>query len=389
MEDETRTVLDQRLEESLQTTWNARVVEYDHDRFPFADWILDRIRQRGHPVDDLTEIHEKVGSTQVYKLTKDLCADTNLPEFRKIVNQFVRDEVVPKGKLQTPVAVQRFLNVRIMLPSKPQSIFPFHTGLLYSHGAASRSLWLPLTDVSADEDATASMQILDINTSRKLVQQAIEQQLSIDQMTEFFARDSWQCKAGPGKVVFFNQENVHGNFVNETGKTRVSIDFRLAEARFGDRLGRKIPGGYFEIIADTAEEEAAVAARPTPSLENGRANVIYLCNATKGVEGAPVHLQRYMVYDYCRKNDLNYEFELFELEDMKHLPTLSYIGDTLKSNVIMYSVFALPEDADFRREIIDRNLENGTMMHFVNEDMVIWDAHSRDDVEKLLQFAKY
>src|SRR5262249_51931162 len=148
----------ERLERSLTSTWDARIVNYDNSKFPFSEWIRNRINLMGYKVDDLRYLHKVIPDANVYKVSKQLCADTNLPEFRRMLNQFVREFVVPEGELQLPVGVQRFVNVRIMLPNKPESIFPFHTGLLYGHGIASRSLWMPLTDVSADEDYTASMQ---------------------------------------------------------------------------------------------------------------------------------------------------------------------------------------------------------------------------------------
>jgi len=379
----------QKLEESLTSTWDAKVVEYDKERFPFHEWIRERINLMGWPVEDLRELHTVIPTEQVYKVSKQLCADTNLPEFRKMVHEFIRHEVAPKGKLDWPIAVQRFFNVRIMLPNKPQSIFPFHTGLLYGHGPASRSLWMPLTDVSADEDISASMQIIDIHKSREMIQHALEQKMSVDEMSEYFSKESWQCKAGPGSMVFFTQENIHGNFVNHTGKTRVSIDFRLGEGQFGDMLARKIPGGYFQPIPETLEEEEAFVPTDKNKFDNGRSNVLYLNNATAMTDGWPVHLQRYSVYEYCNKIGLNYEFELFELEDMHYMPTLQYIMDNLKCNCVLYSVFALPEDKEFRTRILDSCLENGTVMHFTNEDMAITNEADRDRVEALLDFAKF
>lgn len=381
--------LDKALEESILTTWNAKVVDYDNDRFPFNEWILKRIQLMGYPLDDLTKIHEVIPDGEVYKVTKQLCADTNLPEYKRMVNDFVRDVVVPKGKLELPVAVQRFHNVRIMLPNKPEGIFPFHTGLLYGHGPASRSLWMPLTDVRADEDYTASMQILSVERSRELIQEAIDQKMTVPQMSEHFRQDSWPLKCGPGSLCFFGQENIHGNFVNVSGKTRVSIDFRLAEARFGDQLARKIAGGYFKIIPNTAEEEDSRRETDKSKFHNGKRNLHYLNNSTASTFGIPVHLQRYMLHEYSHANKLNFEFELFELEDMKHLPTLQHIVDDYKCNAVLYSVFSLPEDADFRKAILDKVLENETVMHFVNEDMAIVDEQDREDVERLLAFAKH
>src|SRR5439155_326774 len=100
---------------------------------------------------------------ETYRVTKQLCADTNLPEFRRLLNGFVRQVVVPKGKLRQPVAVQRYMNVRIMLPSTPELYFPLHTGLLYGHGIASRSLWMPagyfhlIPDTEEEEERLAKL----------------------------------------------------------------------------------------------------------------------------------------------------------------------------------------------------------------------------------------
>src|SRR6201987_2537997 len=170
--------IDAELERSLTNEWDAKIMTYPNDRFPFNEWILNRVRAIGYPVEALNYFHEVVPQEDTYRVTKQLCADTNLPEFRRTLNAFVREIVVPKGGLRLPVAVQRFMNVRIMLPTTPELFFPFHTGLLYGHGIASRSIWMPFVDVSADEDRSASMQILSIERSRELIKIAIDQRLS-------------------------------------------------------------------------------------------------------------------------------------------------------------------------------------------------------------------
>lgn len=381
-----RAELASAMEESLSTTWNARVVDYDAARFPFAELIRDEVRRLGYPIDSLQTLHTVVPREKVYVLSKQLCEATHRPEFRRLVNRFAREEIVPKGRLAPPIAVQRFLNVRIMVPDKPQGVFPFHTGLLYGHGPGSRSLWMPLTDVTRDEDRSASLQIIGLERSRELIRHAVAQRLSIPQMTELFGRESFGVKAGPGQVLFFTQENIHGNFVNVTGKTRVSIDFRLAEDRFGDQLARKILGGYFEILPD----DGGLPRRPDhAALANGRSNTIYLNNNTPSTVGAPVHLQRGMVMEYCRKNGLNFEFELFELESMDHLPTLMHIIDDLGCNVILYSIYALPESKAARDRIFAAARARGVHLYFVNEDMVLADDDDRRRIEAFLSFAKY
>ena len=385
--------LNEELERNLQNYWNGNIVDYDDKKYPFAQWILDRVNKLGYVLDDLTRLHEVVPDDKVFVLTKDLCKATNAPEFQRMVNNYVRDVVVPKGDLQFPVAVQRYMNVRIMLPNKPSSIFPFHTGIFYGHGPASHSLWMPLTDVTADDMYTASMQIIDIDQSRVLVNEAIAKRYDVATMTREFGKNSYPLKACSGKAVFFSQENIHGNFVNVTGKTRVSMDFRVAEGRFGNLLARKIAGGYFKIIADTEAEEENWAkqseAQRSGNFNNGKRNVLYIHNATTATRNVPVHLQRYMIYEYAQKYSLNYQFEYFDLEDMTHLPTLQHILKDLTCNAILYSVYCLPEERAFRTDLINTALNNNLILHFVNEDMIIANRHDADEIEKLLAFAKY
>ncbi|MEZ6016981.1 MAG: hypothetical protein R3F49_17820 [Planctomycetota bacterium] len=384
-----------QLEASLRSHWDGRVVPYDADRHGFADWMLQEVNALGHRVDRLDRLHESVSEHELYRLSKELCAATHRADFQRLIHEFVLAVVVPEGALVAPVAVQRYVNVRIFAPSRPHGVFPFHTGLLYGHGPASRSLWMPLTDVTRPEDASASMQIIGIERSRELVRQAAAERWSVNEMTERFGRESYPLSAGPGRAVFFTQENIHGNFVNVTGRTRVSMDFRVAEARFGDQLARKIAGGYFELIDQpgrVAPAPGAATTKPRSALggaNSGRANILYLHNNTPSTSGAPVHLQRYMLLEYCTRYQLEYHFELFELETMSHLPTLQHIVGELRSNVVMYSVFALPEARSFRTQIFDDARRNGVALHFVNEDLAVEDERDRERVEEVLAFARY
>jgi len=384
--------VDAELERSLTTEWDAQIVTYPTNDFPFAEWILDRIRLMGYPLRDLDTLHEVVPQADVFKVTKQLCADTSLPEFQRMVHRYVREVAIPKGKLRPPVAVQRFMNVRIMLPITPDLFFPYHTGLLYGHGIASRSIWMPFTDVTADEDRSRSMQIIGIKRSRELIKKAIDERLSMEEMTALFDVESRQIKAKPGSACFFTQENIHGSGKpNVSGKTRVSMDFRLAEGAYGDLLGRKIPAGYFHLVPETEEEEERLAQRPPREVvfNNGKSNIFYVANNTSATYPIPVHLQRYMLKDYCEKNGLTADLELFDLEDMLHLPTLWHIVEHRNVNVVLYSIFALPEEESERNRMLEIALKKGMILHFVNEDLSLASVDDLENIKKYLAFSKY
>ena len=45
--------IDAELERSLTNEWDAQIVTYPNERFPFNEWILNRIRGMGYPLKDL------------------------------------------------------------------------------------------------------------------------------------------------------------------------------------------------------------------------------------------------------------------------------------------------------------------------------------------------
>jgi len=100
-------------------------------------------------------------------------------------------------------------------------------------------------------------------------------------------------------------------------------------------------------------------------------------------------MQRYMLVDYCKKKSLEFDYELFDLEDMTHLPTLKYLIEKRVCNIVMYSIFALPEEESDRNELLETAVKRGAVIHFVNEDLQLTSASDLKAVRKYLEFSKY
>jgi len=123
--------------------------------------------------------------------------------------------------------------------------------------------------------------------------------------------------------------------------------------------------------------------------KNGKQNIFYVANNTAATYAIPVHLQRYMLVDYVEKKGLSRDYELFDLEDMLHCPTLLHLVEDRNANLVMYSIFALPEgDAD-RNRLLETALKKGNIIHFVNEDLQLVTAEDLKTIRKYLDFAKY
>jgi sporadic carbohydrate cluster protein (TIGR04323 family) len=169
------------------------------------------------------------------------------------------------------------------------------------------------------------------------------------------------------------------------------MDFRIAEGIYGDLLGRKIPAGYFHLLPGSEEEEERLAKLPERKVvfQNGKSNIFYVGNNTSATFPIPVHLQRYMLLDYCKKHDLHSDLELFDLEDMLHLPTLWHIVEHRNVNVVMYSIFALPEDEDARNRMLETAVAKGMIMHFVNEGLALAGPEDLKTIRDYLAFSRY
>ena len=64
--------IDAALERSLTHEWDAQIMTYPNERFPFNEWIRERIRKMGYPVEDLSNFHEVVPQADTYRVTKQL-----------------------------------------------------------------------------------------------------------------------------------------------------------------------------------------------------------------------------------------------------------------------------------------------------------------------------
>jgi sporadic carbohydrate cluster protein (TIGR04323 family) len=96
-----------------------------------------------------------------------------------------------------------------------------------------------------------------------------------------------------------------------------------------------------------------------------------------------------MLMDYIKKKNISADYELFDLEDMLHLPTLWHLVEKRDCNVVMYSIFALPEDEVERNRMLEAAAKKGMIIHFVNEDLQLVGPEDMKTIREYLEFSKY
>lgn len=121
------------------------------------------------------------------------------PEMEALYECFISEMIAPLFK--EDVLYQKFPTIRFHLPANV-AVGAFHNDAEFNHPKGEMNFIIPLTE---SED-TASVWV----------------------ESEPGKKDFKAMKMKPGRVIMFNgNELTHGNKVNDTGLTRVSMDFRI------------------------------------------------------------------------------------------------------------------------------------------------------------------
>ena len=116
--------------------------------------------------------------------------------------------------------------------------------------------------------------------------------------------------------------------------------------------------------------------------------ISYANTTTSYTRWIPVHLQRLMIQQYCKEQSLHPRFEQLEIEVMTHLPTLLHVIEVDRPDaVVLFSIWALPEEADLRAAILDAAVSNGVALHFANESEQVQSAEDVARLERLVSFS--
>lgn len=115
--------------------------------------------------------------------------------------------------------IQKSINVSIQLPNDETSILPIHSDCNSGDSPYQLNIWIPLGDVFG----TASMFILDAERSIKGIKKIIE-----GGSLEITPRDDDFVKLRYGEYLIFHPAFLHGNTVNLTNITRISLNLRFA-----------------------------------------------------------------------------------------------------------------------------------------------------------------
>jgi len=206
---------------------------YNGNIFNFRSCLVDVFG-----TDELSKIHENEDcdfgilsiendqGTHFHKRFYEKIWETN---FFDLYHEFVRENILPM--FNEDILYQKIPTFRIQVPNN-LGVAEFHKDKTYSHSPEEINIFLPLTDAIGNNTIWAE---------------------SEEDKGDFTPMD-----AVYGEYYIWDGANLsHGNKINDTGNTRISVDFRvLPLSKFDDdniketiTMKTKMSiGGYFEIL---------------------------------------------------------------------------------------------------------------------------------------------
>jgi sporadic carbohydrate cluster 2OG-Fe(II) oxygenase/sporadic carbohydrate cluster protein (TIGR04323 family) len=360
--------------------FDAATMTFDLERYPFPRWALEQVRAAGYDLDDLSRLHEVVEPHDQPALTKRLIRMAGEPEFQELLHAFVHEYIEPL--LGAAPAIQRYPNVRVVRPKRPEMVLPYHQGRWVGHGWGEATIWLPLTKAFD----TNTMRIMGLEKSREVTLRCTRERWSKAKMEEVLGALCEPCNIDPGTAVCFTQGNIHGNVENLTGVTRVSMDVRVLEP--GGQFHRKSPGGYF-VIPGTYGTISAQSQFERRADDQQKVTISYCESQTQMTSGIPIPLQRLAIREYVEARNIKFSYEHVELEGLLHCPILmGLIEQDRPDEIVLYSIFSLPDDPADRKAVLDAALRNGVVLHFVNELATLADEEDRVAIDRTIEFTR-
>lgn len=168
---------------------------------------------------ELSEIHKFINKKQVNAFRLGLFKSINSLDWKKHILKIISDDIF--NILGQDLLIQTKLNVSIQMPGDQSSILPLHSDSWSADSPFQINLWIPLTNAFE----TNSMFVKDLNSTKKILKKiGLNKTVRFDEIKikkkDFINIDF-------GNVLMFNPVLLHGNVLNKTKKTRISLNVRI------------------------------------------------------------------------------------------------------------------------------------------------------------------
>ncbi len=227
----------------------------DQNLEKLKSFIIKKIKKKYPSFNsDLENLHKIVNIRDVNELRLFLFDQINkFFNWEKVLLRLVGDEL--SYSMGRDILVQSKINVSIQMPNDKTSLLPMHTDCASADTPFQSNIWIPLTDAYK----TNSMFILSESDTKKYIKNILKGD-KISNKIKIKDKDFVRLKFG--EILIFNPSILHGNVINKTDHTRISLNVR-AKSIFApepnDRNSDRRFGTYYKTLKISDETKFALS----------------------------------------------------------------------------------------------------------------------------------
>lgn len=352
---------------------DRKTVSYNLLKHNWPEYWLRVAREKFPQIESLEAVHKVLSIPQISELGKHCQNICSSDEFANRVDSYFKDIVTEHIGFEEWM-IQRYFTIRIVIPdqAKKGRLLAFHQGIWVGNGLGLRTIWTPFTEVYD----TNSMYVASYEDSLKITQDTYDNKWDYDTIQTQCGKYSKPIRLFPGQAYLFQQQHIHGNFNNETGITRWSMDGRILPK--GGHYHRKLPGGYFRFLGERESNT---------DVDISKTWVTYAGWNTKFSHAIPLPMQRAIIGDYCNKYDIKINDYQFENEYCDWLPGLEkFITGLGIEGIVICSIYCLPDEKERRIQLLKLAVNNNVELHFANELTFVRDESDIKKVESIFEY---
>ena len=222
--------------EKLVTIDDLHVIGNSQDTSLILKITQDLSKQIGQQndvaIEELNELHKVIPNNKINEVRVKLIKYLNSGGYDwndvvwRIASGLISSMIGPD------IVVQRKINLSIQQPNDEASILPIHSDCISGDTPWQINLWIPLTSAYSTNsmflvsradtiDFLDSLKTCKNNHNKKEVNYVNALQQKLEEYERIYIR------ADPGQILLFNPAVLHGNTLNQTNKTRISLNIRL------------------------------------------------------------------------------------------------------------------------------------------------------------------
>jgi sporadic carbohydrate cluster 2OG-Fe(II) oxygenase len=209
-------------------------------------------------VNDLRNLHNIVSYSDINSLRLSCFAALNgIDSWDTLYSSMFKHAI--DSLIGPDVAIQSKLNLSIQMPADHTSVLQMHTDTLAGQSVFELVCWLPLTNACS----TNSMYVFEPSISNEILKELPRyESLGMDGLFSKYRDMANFLTVSYGQALVFSPTLFHGNVLNESGSTRVSVNCRVKNVFSPEsRTGERRLGSFYKLLRLSPLSELALSYR--------------------------------------------------------------------------------------------------------------------------------